>query len=377
VVESASRAEVLAFRVRAQQLDRAGGSLAQTAALDLGVQDTGPDGGLWALANRGVEPPLDADALVSVWTLRGAPHLYRRADLNGVAAAVEPFSEADASKRIFDAARPLKAAGVSTLEALDVVAAAMRSLVEAPTVKGDVSGALSSVLGPPYVRWCQPCGATHVYEMPFRLAALRAGVELQPGTSPPVLQRIPGFSVRSRGAGAAERTQPVQVPSRFDVIRCYLRLLGPATPKYVAEFLDAPIKDVKARWPSDAIEVTVEDETRWLVAEDVTALGTAPAEVTRLLGPYDLFLQARDRKLLVDEPGQAKQLWPVLGRPGAVLLSGGIAGAWRARKTGPRLRVTVELWKAVTARERAAVVHEAERLAGYRRLSLDGVDFAV
>jgi hypothetical protein len=213
--------------------------------------------------------------------------------------------------------------------------------------------------------------------MPFRLAALRAGLELQPGTSPPVLQRIPGFSVRSRDVGAAERTQPVQVPSRFDVIRCYLRLLGPATPKYVAEFLDAPIKDVKARWPSDAIEVTVEDETRWLVAEDVTALGTAPAEVTRLLGPYDLFLQARDRKLLVDEPGQAKQLWPVLGRPGAVLLSGGIAGAWRARKTGPRLRVTVELWKAVSARERAAVVHEAERLAGYRRLSLDGVDFAV
>src|SRR3954463_547669 len=39
-----TRAQVLAFRVRAQQLDRAAGSLDDTAVLDLGVQDTGPDG---------------------------------------------------------------------------------------------------------------------------------------------------------------------------------------------------------------------------------------------------------------------------------------------------------------------------------------------
>ena len=51
---SLTREQVLAFRVHAQQLRRAAGTVADTAVLDLGVQDTGPDGGLWALAQRGV-----------------------------------------------------------------------------------------------------------------------------------------------------------------------------------------------------------------------------------------------------------------------------------------------------------------------------------
>ena len=55
VAQSVTRREVLAFRVRAQQLDRPAGTLADTAVLDLGVQDTGTDGGPWALALRGVD----------------------------------------------------------------------------------------------------------------------------------------------------------------------------------------------------------------------------------------------------------------------------------------------------------------------------------
>src|SRR3712207_2405907 len=173
-----SRRQVLDLRVHAQQLDRATGALADTAVLDLGVQDTGPDGGLWALALRGVDTAaLDGDELATAWTIRGAPHLYRRADLPGVVAATAPFSDADAGKRIFDAARPLKAAGISNLEALDTVAAAMRSRVTAPMVKGEVSGRLNELLPEPHLRSCRPCGAVHVQEMPFRLAALRAGLE--------------------------------------------------------------------------------------------------------------------------------------------------------------------------------------------------------
>src|SRR3954471_8333563 len=105
-----TRRQVLGFRVRAQQLDRDSGTLADTAVLDLGVQDTGTDGARWALAIRGVEQP-PPEGLATVWTIRGAPHVYGRADLRGVAAATAPFSDADAGKRIYDASRPLKAAG--------------------------------------------------------------------------------------------------------------------------------------------------------------------------------------------------------------------------------------------------------------------------
>jgi hypothetical protein len=249
-VRALTREQVLAFRAHAQQLGRDTGTVADTAVLDLGVQDTGTDGGPWALALRGVTEVPEAD-LALAWTLRGAPHLYRRADLPGVLTATAPFSDADAGKRIYDAAKPLRAAGIPIVEALDVVAGEMRDLVRQPMGKGDVSGALNARLPEPYLRFCRPCNAVHLYEQPFRLAALRAGLELEPGTSPPVLRPVPGLA-------------PIpQVPARLDVVRGYLRLLGPATPAHVAGYLDAPTTDVRAHWPDDAVEVSVGGERWW------------------------------------------------------------------------------------------------------------------
>ncbi|MCI4061159.1 winged helix DNA-binding domain-containing protein [Micromonospora sp. R77] len=364
-MDVADRRQVLNFRVRAQQLDRTGGSLADTAVLDIGVQDTGPDGSRWALAVRGVDvAAVSAEELTLLWTVRGAPHLYRRADLPQVAAAVEPFSDADAGKRIFDAARPLKAAGIGNLAALDEVAARMRDVVGGPTVKGEVSGRLAEMMPEPYLRFCRPCSTTHLYEMPFRLAAVRAGLELQLDTSPPVLRRIPGFTKAATPGG------------RFDLIRAYLRLLGPATPKQVAGYLDAPVKEVKAHWPADVIEVEVEGEARWLLAADEEALQPADVTAIRLLGPFDLFLQARDRETLVPDPVRAKELWPVLGRPGAVLADGELVGTWRPRRTGRTFTVAVQPWQKLPGTRRKAIVEQAERLAAYRGVPLAGVDFA-
>jgi hypothetical protein len=360
---SATAGQVLGARVRAQQLDRDAGTAADTAVLDtavldIGVQDTGPDGGLWALALRGVRP--EPGELSTVWTIRGAPHLYRRADLPGVAAATAPFSEADAAKRVFDAAKALKAAGIPVLTGLDTVAAAMRSIVTGAMVKGEMSGRLREVLDEPYLRYCRPCDAIHAYEQTFRLSALRAGLELQPGTSPPVLQPVPGL-------------HPVaEVPERLDVVRAYLRLLGPATPQHVAGYLDSPVKEVRARWPEDAVEVEVDGQRRWTL--DADGLAGGPLDVTRLLGPFDLFLQGRDRELIAPDPAHRKALWPVLGRPGAVLAGGAVAGLWRPRKAGSSLTVAVELWASPTAALRKAVEEQAERLAAFRGVTLKAVE---
>jgi hypothetical protein len=365
MVSGMDRRQVMNFRVRAQQLDRARGTPADTAVLDIGAQDTGPDGGRWALAVRGVDVTALSDKdLTLLWTVRGAPHLYRRADVGRVAAAVEPFSDADAGKRIYDAAKPLKAAGIANLAALDEVAAQMRAIVTKPTVKGDVSGRLATVMPQPYLRFCRPCDATHLYEMPFRLAAVRAGLELEPHTSPPVLRRITGFK---KAAAPGDR---------FDLIRGYLRMLGPATPKQVAGYLDAPVKEVTARWPEDVVEVVVEGEKRSLLAGAEQTLDAAEAKVIRLLGPFDLFLQARDRSTLVPDAKRAKELWPVLGRPGAVLADGELVGTWRPRQSGRKFTVAVQPWRSLPAATREAVAEQAERLAAYRGVSLTGVDYA-
>jgi hypothetical protein len=361
VALSVTRQQVLGFRVRAQQLDRESGPLADTAVLDIGVQDTGTDGGPWALAIRGVDPADVGDELANVWTIRGAPHLYRRTNLPAVAAATAPFSDADAGKRIYDASKPLKAAGIANLAALDTVARAMREIVTAPMAKGEMSGRLTRQLDDPYLRYCRPCDAIHVYEMPFRLAALRAGLELQPGTSPPVLEPVPGFAPADTA------------PERLDVVRAHLRLLGPATPQQVAGYLDAPVKDVKERWPADAVEVDVEGERRWVLADDTDRLGDAAPRVTRLLGPFDLYLQGRDRSLLVEDAAHAKDLWRTLGRPGGVLVDGEIAGTWRARRSGRSVTISVELWNGAV--DRSAIREQAERLAAFRDVRLSGVSF--
>jgi Winged helix DNA-binding domain len=254
----------------------------------------------------------------------------------------------------------LKAAGIPVLEALDVVAAEMRDIARKPVVKGEMSTQLTRRLDEPYLRECVPCQAVHTYEQPFRLAALRAGLELEPGTSPPVLRRIP----RWRGPAAS-------VPEHLDPVRGVLRLLGPATPKLVAGYVDAPVAEVSARWPGDVEPVEVDGRRLELLADDVPALAGAEASgVVRLLGPFDLFVQGRDRDLVVPDPVARKDLWRTLGRPGAVLAGDEIVGSWRPRASGRKLRLAVSIWDG--GDPPAGLDAEAERLAGFRGLSFAG-----
>jgi hypothetical protein len=94
----------------------------------------------------------------------------------------------------------------------------------------------------------------------------------------------------------------------------------------------------------------------------------------RLLGPYDLYLQGRDRDLLVADRVRAKELWPVLGRPGAVVEDGEIAGSWRPRAAGKRFSVSVGIWREPTKRLLQAVEEQAGRLAGFRGLVFRSVE---
>lgn len=368
-------AQVRRHRVRVQQLDRApdpARAVTDAAVLDLGVQDTGPDGALWALALRGVPVTAGAwdDALALAWTVRGAPHAYRRDDLPAVQRALRPYSDADASKRVYDAAKPLRAAGIRPVAALARIAGAMREVVTEPLEKGAVSSRLTGALPEPYLRWCRACGATHPWEMPFRLAALHAGLELGPGTSPPVLRRVPGFP--DAQVGAVERTGPEgpdDPDGPVDLVRGVLHLLGPATPRDVAAYLDAPVADVRRRWPSDAVPVDVGGTEAAVLADDLPLLRSpAPAgpPVVRLLGPYDLFLQARDRHVVVPDTARHRGLWPVLGRPGAVLADGEVVGTWRPRARGRRLGLELDAWLPWDDDLRSAVAAEHARLAAFR-----------
>jgi hypothetical protein len=358
-----TRRQVLAFRLERHGLTGEGSA----DLLDHGVQDTGNDGAAWALAVRRA-PMLPESRALLAWTLRGAPHLYRRKDAADVALATSPWSEADAAKRIFDAAKPLKDAGLSVLEALATVAEAMRAIVAEPMPKGEMSAALTAELPKPFLRTCGPCDAIHVYEMPFRLAALQAGLELVPGTSPPVLRRVDGLEPLAFGRSGTE------AKARFDVLRNHLRFYGPIDVKSAATFLDAPQKEVGAHWPDDVVPVEVEGEAgeRWVLAEDDDALADAagrPKGVT-LLAPFDPYLQLRDRELLVPDEAARKDLWRTIGRPGGLLVDGEVVGSWRPRTKGKRFEVTVTPWGSLTKAARKRTEDAAALLADFRGLEL-------
>ena len=360
------RRQVLAFRLCRHGLSGDG----DDALLDYGVQDTGSDGSAWALAVRGSAARED-DGLLA-WTLRGAPHRYRRPDAAAVALATSPWSEADAAKRIFDASTPLRAAGLPVLEALATVAATMRSIVTRPMVKGEVSARLTAELPKPFLRRCVPCDAIHTYEQPFRLAALQAGLALEPGTSPPVLRRLKGVKPLAFGRSGAD------ADARFDVVRNHLRFFGPIDPKSVAAYVDAPVKDVKAHWPEDVVEVEVDGRTGSVLAEDVALLddpGGLPKGVT-LLAPFDPYLQLRDRELLVPDAAARKDLWRTLGRPGGLLVDGEVRGSWRARTKGTKVELTVTPWATLTKVSRKRAEDAGEELAAHRGLTSAGVRWA-
>ena len=134
---SVSRTQVLRYRVHAQQLDRP--TERRTARPTTPRSSTSasrtpaPTARCGRSRVRGVpvtRARTGRDELALAWTVRAAPHAYRRADLPAVEKALRPYSEADAAKRVINASGPLAAAGIPVLDALATVSRTMREVVD-------------------------------------------------------------------------------------------------------------------------------------------------------------------------------------------------------------------------------------------------------
>ncbi|MEX2622064.1 MAG: crosslink repair DNA glycosylase YcaQ family protein [Egibacteraceae bacterium] len=111
----------------------------------------------------------------------------------------------------------------------------------------------------------------------------------------------------------------------------------------------------------------VDGRQAWIPEAGHAALAAPPdPPAVRLLPPSDPFLQARDRELLAPDPAHRKVLWPILGRPGALLVEGDVAGTWRARKKGRRIALTVAPFGRLPTAARGGLDEEAALLAAAR-----------
>lgn len=361
-----SAEQVRAHRVLASGLDRSANAPEGLPVWDLGVQDRDGSSRL-ALSARLPDPALVPEApdpgepgpLAQVWSLRGAPHLHRRADLPDLARALWPIDEADAAARLAGDTARLAAAGAQPLPAYRAVVKAMRLAVTAPLVKGRASAAVTKVLPRKYSGHCAVCRSTHVRELVFRVAALPAGVGLVPDTRPAVLAPLAGVLTEAGPAAGIDRL----------VAACY-RVHGVATTAEVAAHLGTSAGCIKPAVPDDMVPVLVggsRSAARAAMVDELVGVDVAAASrLVRLLPGSDPFLQPRDRAVLTTERDRQKTLWPVIGQPGAVLAAGGVAGVWRTRLSGRRLTITVTPWHRFSAREHALLADEAQLVGALR-----------
>ncbi|MFD1152220.1 DNA glycosylase AlkZ-like family protein [Saccharothrix hoggarensis] len=341
----ADRERVIAYRVAAHQFDRTAADPSELRVFDLGLQDS-ERSAVPALAARLDRVP-DLGPFTLTWSVRGAPHWHRAADVPDLEARPWPLSDADALARMN---RPPVEHGRA---ALREVASALRDVVTEPMTKGEASSRLTSRVDPALTAWCRGCDATHVPDPVFRLAVLPAGLRFDP-----VEKTTTFVPLENR------RDVPHESHGFAALITDYLRLHGPAGPSEVAHYFGAPVRDVKDAWPDDLVAIS---KRAWLPADRVEAFENPPEpEVVRLLPPLDPYLNARDRDLLVPDKAHQKEVWRILGRRGALLVDGEILGTWQSRTTRTHLEVKL---KPFVPLDEDMFAEEATRLAKAKGLN--------
>jgi len=157
--------------------------------------------------------------------------------------------------------------------------------------------------------------------------------------------------------------------ARLELARRYLHIFGPATAASFARW--AGIRPAEA---SDAFKALARTLTpvrtpignAWILANDEAAFlkqskdQPKPDAPARLLPSGDAYylLWGADRELLVPEPKRRAELWTTRVWPGAVLVSGEIAGVWRRSAA----EISIDTWRRLSAKEREAVEAEAMSL---------------
>jgi hypothetical protein len=365
------RRQVLAHRIAEHGLHRSTKDVADLAVVRAGLQDSMRDTALLAAVARldGPVSLVDDERLVLAWTLRGAPHFHLRSDLPELTRALLPLDDADALARMLWQRKELAATGLAAAEVVATTAKAIREVVTKPMTKGAVSTAVTKRLPPAFSRWCRGCNATHIHEQLMRISALPAGVRLVTGASPATLAPLEG-----RGR-MVSKPDPAAATG---VISAYLRLNGPAAPGDAAEFAGTARAVVDRTWPADLAEVRVEGKVRYLPADLLPALENPPEpDLVRLLPPWDPFIQARDKALLVPDPARRKEVWKMLGNPGVLLADGDIAGTWRTKSGGAKLTFTVTPFDPLRPAVREAAESEAARVAAARGFEKHDVTWAL
>jgi hypothetical protein len=371
--------QAVAFRVVAHGLDRrrpADTPLADVARLALPDYPRGA-----ALRGLGIRRAgVDADTLgealaqgtmVRAMSLRGTAHVFAESDRSVFTTAVLPApGQARATQEALGPAWPsIESSGVAAVDALALVTQEIAAVAadRRPRTKGAISEALHGRLPDGLELWCERCGARHVPEQLFRLAAIAAGVRFVDDGAELVASDTPDLADH---AGA-----------RAELVRRFLGAYAPTTARAFAEWSGLGPAEAKASLTAlddEVVPVRLDGQPALALADDVERLRSrAVSTGVRLVPAGDAFLHQRDRATLVSDPARRRRLWRPAGAPGLVLVDGAPGGTWRHKQTGHRLTIEVEAWITLPPRQRADIEAEAASLAATQGLDPTHMEIAI
>ncbi len=356
--------QVLAFRLARHGL-AARGARTLAEGLACPVSDFARHSALTALTARcldvtreAYDRASDAGEIVVGLSLRAAFHALAPEDAALYGRALIAEDDAQLLEQLGPTAeRQLREQGISALEALEEVTAAIVGALEAraPLSKDELHAELRERVRQPLLPWCKGCASHHVSPMLWRYGVVRTGARCD--------------SLRRHLS-----PEPRPAPAAAEAVRRFLHFYGPGTPKGFAVWAGVARAHAKALWAEveeELTEVRVEGRRAWQHAVDERALASVPpARGVRLLPPRDPYLQLPDRDLLTPDPEVRKRLFRPVAGPGAVLADGRLAGLWRARVRGTRIEIRVEALERIDPAELGAEAEAVARARGAREADI-------
>ena len=144
------------------------------------------------------------------------------------------------------------------------------------------------------------------------------------------------------------------------MLRRYLHAFGPSTPDRFANWLAAPPAWAKQVFADADLErVDVEGEAAWVRPGDTEVPGEPPRGL-RLLPYFDAYAYAVGNDKARLYPGVAARR--AAGNFQVLLVDGVVGGIWHQRRSGRRVRLTVEPFGALPARRRRELDEQVDRV---------------
>jgi len=163
-----------------------------------------------------------------------------------------------------------------------------------------------------------------------------------------------------------------------ELVRRFLRLYAPTTVDrfaYWSGFSPAAARAIWQAMEPEMAAVSLAGGERWVLREDLPILARAAvAKGVRLLPAFDPYLMA-ERDVICPDKKWHREVWKVIGWPGALVVNGLVEGIWKTKKEGKQVALLVRPFRKLAPDVLRGIASESRGIALFR--SVPSVDLRI